>query len=317
MSILSNRLPTVRQLQCFIAVAEELNFRRAAERLHMSQPPLSRQVRSLETLLGVTLIERDTHRVALTPTGKHFVDEAHRLLVGLNQAVASLRDSAAQQQKSIRLGLTSVMDFSQLPTLNALLSNPPFNRGIHQERAYSKRLVERVLALQIDLAIVGVFADASPALKSRKIGEDTMMVALPASHTAANKQRIDLKDIADIPLFWFPRANNPTFYDRCEALFNQLGFSAPRKPEPQEHVDLLARIAAGEGMGFLPSSMQAASRTGVVYRAFTDSIEARLSMDVHLIWRTDERSDAVLDVVNRLLSAIDTQALTPFIPSSP
>nr|WP_298374900.1 LysR family transcriptional regulator [uncultured Halomonas sp.] len=317
MSILSNRLPTIRQLQCFIAVAEELNFRRAAERLHMSQPPLSRQVRSLETLLGVRLIERDTHRVALTPTGKHFVDKAHRLLVGLDNAVASLRDSAGTPQENIRLGLTSVMDFSQLTTLNALLANSSFNQGIHQERAYSKRLVERVLASQIDLAIVGVFANVSPALKSQKIGEDRMMVALPAFHAAAGKERIDLKDVAETPLFWFPRADNPAFFDRCETLFDQMGFSAPRKPEPQEHVDLLARIAAGEGMGFLPSSMKAASRTGVVYRAFTDSIEARLSMDIHLIWRANEQNEAVLDVVNRLLATAEAQALTPFIPSSP
>nr|WP_299244829.1 LysR family transcriptional regulator [uncultured Halomonas sp.] len=316
MSILSNRLPTIRQLQCFVAVAEELNFRRAAERLHMSQPPLSRQVRSLETLLGVRLIERDTHRVALTPTGKHFVDEAHRLLVGLDNAVASLRDGAVQQQ-NIRLGLTSVMDFSQFTALDALLSEPLFTHGIHLERAYSKRLVERVLASQVDLAIVGVFTNASPALKSQKIGEDRMMVALPASHTAAGKERIDLQDIANTPLFWFPRVDNPTFYDRCEALFDQVGFSAPRKPEPQEHVDLLARIAAGEGMGFLPSSMKAASRTGVVYRAFTENIERRLSMDIHLIWRANEQNDAVLDVVNRLLATADAQALTPFIPSSP
>ncbi|MGC3873515.1 LysR family transcriptional regulator [Halomonas sp. GXIMD04776] len=317
MSILSNRLPTIRQLQCFVAVAEELNFRRAAERLHMSQPPLSRQVRSLETLLGIALFERDTHRVALTPTGKHFVDEAHRLLVGLSEAVASLRDSAGQRQESIRLGLTSVMDFSQFTALDALLSDPLFNHGIHLERAYSRRLVERLLTSQIDLAIVGVFADASPALKSQKIGEDRMMVALPASHAATDKERIDLEDIADIPLFWFPRIDNPAFYDRCEVLFDQMGFSAPRKPEPQEHIDLLARIAAGEGMGFLPSSMRAASRTGVVYRALTDNIETRLSMDIHLIWRAGEQNDAVLDVVNRLLATVDAQAFTPFIPSSP
>nr|WP_298415943.1 LysR family transcriptional regulator [uncultured Halomonas sp.] len=317
MAILSNRLPTIRQLQCFVAVAEELNFRRAAERLHISQPPLSRQVRGLETLLGVTLIERDTHRVALTAAGKHFVNEAHRLLVGLDDAVTSLRDSAATYQENIRFGLTSVMDFSQLPALNVLLANPSFNQGIHQERAYSKRLVERVLASQIDLAIVGVFASASPALKSHKIGEDKMMVGLPASHAAAGKECIDLEDVADTPLFWFPRVDNPTFFDRCEALFDQVGFSAPRKPEPKEHVDLLARIAAGEGMGFLPCSMKAARRSGVVYRAFTDNIEARLRMDIHLIWRANEQNDAVLDVVNKLLATADAQAFTPFIPSFP
>lgn len=302
MSILSNRLSTIRQLQCFVAVAEELNFRRAAERLHMSQPPLSRQVRSLETLLDVTLIERDIHRVALTPSGERFVDEAHRLLVGLDEAVASLRDDAGQQQENIRLGLTSVMDFSQFPALNVLLADPSFNRGFYQERAYSKRLVERVLTSQIDLAIVGVFTDASPALKSQKIGEDKMMVALPASHAAADKERIDLEDIAGTPLFWFPRVDNPTFYDRCEAFFDKVRFSAPRKPEPAEHVELLARIAAGEGMGFLPSSMQVASRTGVVYQSFTDSIGAHLNLDIHLIWRADEQNHAVLEVVNKLLA---------------
>ncbi len=152
MRYLSRRLPSTRQLQCFLAVAEELNFRRAAERLHMSQPPLSRQISGLEALLRVKLFERDTHGVRLTSAGEGFEHDARRVLESLDAALVNLRGAVAAEATDVRLGLTSVIDFSLVAGLRDVLTDSGLPAGTRIEEAYSKHLVERLLSGGLDLA---------------------------------------------------------------------------------------------------------------------------------------------------------------------
>src|SRR5262245_17545661 len=125
MRLLSRRLPSTRTLQCFLAVAQELNFRSAAELLHMTQPPLSRQIQGLESYLGVQLIQRSTNRVTLTPAGEAFRIDAHNLLAELNSAIENLRshfDDRHDTTSRVRIGVTSVVDHLLNPCLQALAS---------------------------------------------------------------------------------------------------------------------------------------------------------------------------------------------------
>ncbi|WP_136254010.1 LysR family transcriptional regulator [Onishia niordana] len=300
----SPRLPTVKQLQCFVAVAQELNFRRAAQRLNMSQPPLSRQVHALETLLRTRLIDRDTHRVALTGAGQAFLVEAECLLNQLEAAVAT-RLAHQEEIRDIRIGLTSVLDFSQFPALHKTLTQARSHQQARLEHDYSKHLIERLAASQIDLAVVGEFERLPAGLGITHIATDPLVVALPAQHPAAIHDVIDLPDIADTPLYWFPRPDNPAFFDRCEAVFSAVDYQPPRLAEPADHITLLARIANGEGLALLPTSMLAASRVGVVYRELPPTLQRRLAIDIHLVWRDGEQRQRVRELIEALSCRVE------------
>lgn len=303
MAILSGRLPSIKQLQCFVAVAQELNFRRAAERLSMSQPPLSRQIKSLEELLRVKLIERDTHSVSLTSAGEAFEREAHRILAALDAVVASVREERASEEADIRLGLTSVIDFSLVAGIGKALSGLEAAAQVRVERAYSRHLLGRVCTGELDLAIVGNIPDPGEGFEVRSVARDPLIVALPEGHEAARRPEVSFRDLEGEVLFWFPRHDNPVFYDRCERTFAEYRYEPPRRPEPVEHVALLSKIAAGEGVAFFPASMRAASRLGVAYRRFVPELEARLNIELQLVWRVRETRPEVHRTVQALLAA--------------
>lgn len=305
MLMLSKHLPSTRTLQCFLAVAQELNFRRAAELMNMSQPPLSRQIQGLEDLLRVRLIERDTQRVSLTPAGAAFRDEAHKLLLALDAAVGAIHAGPPGADAGpVRIGLTSVINPSLMPALHALVTDPAFTGARALERGWSRRLVERVRGGQLDLAIVGDIAAPGADLALEPLGREPMIVALPQAHPAAAGNQIDLNELGGLPLFWFARADNPAYYDKCERAFRRLAYAPARRPEPRDFTELLAAVAAGEGVALCPQSMQATSRLGVAYRALPPAVENALAIDLQVVARAHETRDAVLCKIAHIRAAL-------------
>lgn len=307
MLMLSKHLPSTRTLQCYLAVAQELNFRRAAELLNMSQPPLSRQIKGLEDMLRVQLIERDTHRVSLTVAGEAFKDEAYRFLLALDLAIASVKErfhDAKAGADMVRIGLTSVINYSLVPHLNALVSDPAFSGGRALVRAWSRQLVERVRSGEIDIAIVGDIIAPTADLTVDTVCREAMVVVLSASHPAAKESEVGLSQLGDTPLFWSSRTDNPAFYDKCERTFKSFGYAAPRRPEPKDFTMLLALVAAGEGVALCPQSMQATSHIGVAYRALPPALARLLSIDVQVVSRAHETRPAVLDKVRAIRAVL-------------
>ncbi|NHZ41660.1 LysR family transcriptional regulator [Massilia aquatica] len=302
MLMLSKHLPSTRALQCFLAVAQELNFRRAAELLNMSQPPLTRQIQGLEEMLRVRLIERDTQRVSLTPAGLAFKEQASGILLALDAAIGAAR--ATVDDGAVRMGLTSVINHSLMPALHALLADAAFCGGRALERAWSRQLVERVRSGALDLAIVGDIVAPGADLALQALVCEPMILALPETHAAAANAQVDLADVGDLPLFWFARADNPAFYDKCERAFRRLGYAAARRPEPKDFTQLLAAVAAGEGVALCPQSMRATSRLGVAYRALPPAVERLFSIDVQVVARAHETRAAVLEKIARIHAAL-------------
>lgn len=298
MMLLSRRLPSSRTLQCYLAVAQELNFRSAAELLNMTQPPLSRQIQGLEALLRVQLIQRDTSRVTLTPAGEAFKTDAHNYLVALESAIENLRtrfDDQHENMDRVRIGLTSVVDHSLIPSLHALASDPGFACHPPLERAYSKHLVQRVRQGELDIAIVGNISDPLEGLAVETIGSESMIVVLPASHPAVSKQVVELNEFGDLPLLWFARTDNPAFYDKCERVFRAYDYTPPRRLEPKDFTLLLASVAAGEGVALCPESMCGVSRIGVTYRPLEPALAKLLAIDIQMVARAQETRAIVLD----------------------
>lgn len=290
--MLSRHLPSTRALQCFLAVAQELNFRSAAELLNMSQPPLTRQIQALEALLRVQLLQRDTRRVTLTPAGAAFKDEAHRLLAALDAAATDLA-ARFPEAEGVRIGLTSVIHYQAIAALDAIVgaATQPVARQM------SKQLVANVRNGALDLAIVGDITTPPADLALARIASEPMVAMLPVEHPAAGSNAVDLARLAGLPLFWFARTDNPAFYDKCATVFRAHGYAPPLRLEPKDFTVLLASVAAGEGVALCPQSMQATSHAGVVYRPLTPDVAPLLAIDVQLVWRAGETRAAVLETV--------------------
>ena len=254
----------LRQLRYFAVVAEELNLRRAAERLFMAQPPLSRHMKRLEELLGVALFVRHSRGLTLTAEGERVL-EIVRFVLEMETAscerLHALRDAGARAPV---VGLTTAFEQGVFAALESRLF-AVHGPGLRLERATSPRLVRDVRRGRVDAAFVALPLDA-PGLHAVPLPyAEPLLAVLPAGWPEAAQGRLRLRDLGGKPLFWFRREGHPAFFDHTKRVFAHSSFAPILKEEPAEHDVLLARIAAGEGMGLFPASFSAIRRTGVVF----------------------------------------------------
>jgi DNA-binding transcriptional LysR family regulator len=275
-----NRRLDSRALEQFLAVAQALSFRQAAQTLHISQPPLSRAIRELEERLGTRLFERSTRSVALTSSGEILLPIAQRVGRLLDQAEAALlRESRA---RVLRLGLTSAAEprwFEGLSARIAALSSS----GVRLETvsASSPRLVQQLRSGRLDAAFIALPTQTA-GLTVTELERHPMRVALPRSHPLAPKRKLRLSQLRGLRLFWFERARQPAFFDHCQAVFVRHGFSPRSIREPAEHHVLLAEVASGRGFALLPASLERVRRRGVVYRALVEGDELAVGIGLAL-----------------------------------
>jgi DNA-binding transcriptional LysR family regulator len=256
----------LRQLRYFVAVAEELHFRRAAARLHISQPPLSQQIAALEAELGVTLLARTRRRVTLTPAGDAFLREARTLLAGVEAAAQTARAIGSGQEGVLRVSFVG----------SALLSIVP---GIVQRfRAARPRvqiqLRERSTAAQLE-AIAGGAADIGllrppvapdPALAAETVLREDTVVALPADHPLAALARVPLRRLAAEPLVLFPREQAPGYHDLLTRRLAATGTIPQIVQYAPETITIIGLVAAGIGLSPVAASVANLALPGVVYR---------------------------------------------------
>ena len=295
-----NNAIDLRQFRYFLALSEELNFGRAALRLNISQPPLSRQIRQLEDQLGVALFVRSSTGVALSEAGAAFLPEARKTLAQAEKAVAAAKGVRSAAGGQFVVGYTTVFDRSAIPDVfDRLRQQFPTWRFVAKGK-HSIALVRELKNGTIDAAFIGLHTDAQ-GLAQEIIHEEPLVVALSASHPLASKRRIGFDDLRGEPMFWFERRLNPGFYDYCQAYFEQIGFKPHTVPEPPDHHILLGLIAEGQGFALVSSSLRQVKRQGVVFRALKESSNA-LSMGIAVAYAADNRSavlQAFLELVRR------------------
>ncbi|HET7773117.1 MAG TPA: LysR family transcriptional regulator [Burkholderiaceae bacterium] len=266
------RLDT-RALEAFVAVAEALNFRRAAEALHMSQPPLSRTIRSLEERLGPRLFTRSTTHVELTAAGRALLPRARRILSALEAAEKAVRAQA--EGSSLRIGLTSAAHPTWFQNVPAALEAAFPHAHIGVRFASSPQLVRDVRTGRLDAALIALPTSAD-GLKLVELDRMATCVALSAGHRLASRRRLSLADLSQEPVFVFERARQPAFFDHCQEVFRRHAFSPRAVREPVDQHILLAEVAAGRALALLPTSFRRLRHTGVVYRSLAEGDELAL-----------------------------------------
>lgn len=265
----------LRQLRYFVTVAENLSFTRAARFLHISQPPLSQQIRALEDDLGVRLFDRTKRRVALTEPGLLFLEEARKLLSQAETARVAVMNAAAGYAGRLRLAYpVSVAFHPALPrTLLEFAQRAP-NVRVELAEMYTTAQYDALLAGQLDVG----FVRALPAenmrqrerLRIRELDRERLLLAMPAAHPLASRERVALREFSDTPFVAQPGRYGTTLYNALTTLTARAGFHPAIAQQAQQVTGLLALVSAGIGVALVPASLRAVKLSGVHLREIED-----------------------------------------------
>ena len=268
----------IRLLRAFAVVAEENNISRAAQRLFISQPPLTRHIRHLEAQLGVTLFQRHSKGLILTDAGREVLEMIRPLLVLQERTLAALSQLSAHSPQPLRLGLTTAFEQGIFAAVESALSD--HTRTLHITRHASPALAQQVRKGKLDAALVALPLNTEGLHLHPLPYQEPLIAALPVSWPEAARPALTLRALNHRPLFWFKRERNPDFFDYTRRIFDRAGYTPAYVEEPAEHDVLLARIARGEGMILLPASFSAIQRQGVVFCPVAEGYSMPLSLGV-------------------------------------
>lgn len=297
----------LRHLRYFIAVAEELHFSRAAERLHMAQPPLSQQIQQLEAELGVALFQRKTKRqVQLTEAGRVFLQEGYQILAQLEQAVRLTQRTGRGEVGQLVVGFASSVTYDVLPAiLRQFREQFPAVQLVLQELTTS----QQELALRDRRIHVGF---GHPPLDTESlalecISQETLVVALPATHPFAKRKRVSLRSLAEEPFILFPRYLGAGLYDQIIQSCRQAGFTPIVAQEAIQMQTIIGLVSAGMGLALVPSSLQNLQRVGVVYRALR---ERSPTIETAVVWNQEELSPVLREFLAVVRGVTDRSGKT-------
>ncbi|MFH5822789.1 LysR family transcriptional regulator [Georgenia sp. AZ-5] len=286
----------LRHLRYFVAVAELRHFGRAAEHLHISQPPLSQQVRQLEKELGTPLLTRTTRRVELTEAGRAFYADAVAILADLDAARARVRALAEGWSGLLRVGFTGSASYRQLPQVARLKQTylPDVELQMHSEMltpAQEHALVERRLDVGVLRPPVRV-----PGVSTRSLSVEPLVLAVPAAHRLATAPAVRVTDLAGEVLLTYPGGARSVVGAEVDAALRRSGTAVARSHEVEQTSSMIALVAAGLGVALVPDSVRALTLDGVRYRP----VDGVGTVELALAWRADDISPVTARFVDML-----------------
>lgn len=291
----------LRHLRYFIAVAEELHFSRAAERLGMSQPPLSQQIRQLEAILDARLLTRTNRRVTLTEAGRLFLAEARDILQRVDHAVDLAQRGARGEAGELRIGFTASTPLTAtIPdTVFAFRQALP-QVHLQLEEMTTLQQIDALLQAHLHIGIIRRTPLPEP-LVADTLFEDPLVVVMRHDHALLQRRRkrvLTLEALADEPFVMFSRGSGTGIRDQILALCRGAGFSPRISQEARESSTIIGLVAAGLGVSLLPASYAHVSVEGVAYVPLADP---GATSQVQVVRRRDERSPLVARFVHLLL----------------
>ena len=279
----------LRHLRYFVAVAEELHFHRAAERLHMSQPPLSQQIRALETELGVELLRRNRRRVELTEAGAAFLDEVRGILASVQHAGDLARRVARGEVGKLSVGFVGSAMYATLPEiLRAFRSRHP-DVELHLRPFPTAPQLEALRDGRVDVGFLRPPVQRV-GLELQTIQRETIVVALPESHELAGTTSIAITQLREETFVLLARTESPGVYDSLALTLAELAGSPRAVQEADDMQTLIGLVAAGIGVALVPASVSLLDRPGVVYRALSGRAP---TVELALAWRSGPLSPVV------------------------
>jgi DNA-binding transcriptional LysR family regulator len=267
----------LRHLRYFRAVAEELHFGRAAERLHIAQPPLSQQIRQLERELGVTLLVRSTRRVELTPAGSAYLNRAVAILDAVDDATEQAQRIAEGVEGRLAIGCVGSATYSLLPRLvRALRERLPGVEVSIRGEMLAPAQVSALLASEIDLALLRPPVEQSGVLLET-VRRDRLLAALPEGHPLALRDELGIADLRDEEFVAHAGHGRSVMNSVLTAMCADAGFVPRVRHEVEETSTLVTLVAAGLGVAIVPDPTAALDIAGVCYRPL---IGDRLGVDL-------------------------------------
>jgi DNA-binding transcriptional LysR family regulator len=283
------------QLRCFAAVAEELHFGRAAARLNMTQPPLSRQIQVLERILDVQLLERTSRSVRLTAAGRSFLPEAQRILRLAETATHVTRQVAAGRAGVLKLGFTAASAYDFLPRLVTALRQTLPDVTLSLREMVSKDQVEELLAGRIDAALVRPPVTHPDLIAVRALAEP-LVVALPAGNPLALRDRLTPGDLGLEPLIAY--APNEARYFHVLGLFTEAGIPPRIVQQLTQIHSILALVRSALGIALVPAAAERLRFEDVVFRPL--ALPAPRPVELVLAWRRAADEPLIAQLVSVL-----------------
>lgn len=277
----------LRQLKYFLAVAEELNFRRAAEKLYMQQPPLSRQIRSLETELGVELFHRTKRSVSLTKAGQAFLDEARLTLAQAQRAVNAAQQAGATNQLTIGF---SICAFDRvLPELIQKFRQQHPETQVNLTEMSKEEQIQALLTNKIDLGFF--YAPiTNPELDRVTILSEPLAVVLPPDHPLVEQEKIELRSLHAEPFVLCPQEIKPDVRQQIMQLCAQAGFQPKIAQEASPPEVQLRLVESGMGISLIAASSKLRHNAKVVYRPLAKPVPV---LKIAAVWHKQQKSQAL------------------------
>ena len=286
----------IRHLRYFLAIAEELNFTRAAEKLGIAQPPLSQQIKQLEQELGVQLIERDTRPVRLTEAGKFFREQAQAIVSRLDELVTKTQKMGRGETGTLAIAFVSSATFEVLPVVLREFQKryPNVQLDLFEMNTTEQKVA--LLERRINLGFVRPDL-ADEIIETEKIIEEPIVLAVPAGHKYTEQKSISLAKLSADPLICFRRLPEPSFGSFIVSVCREHGFEPNVVQQAGELQTALSLVAGGMGLALLPNSIRKIEREGVVYIPLTEPVP---KTTLSVAYRKDDTSPtlkAFLDIL--------------------
>ena len=287
----------LQRLKYFLAVADELHFGRAAERLHMAQPPLSQQIRLLETELGVRLFDRTTRKVILTAAGHRLVPQAERVAVAVDSAERVMEEFRLGAGGLLRLAFVDSASFEVMPRyLRAFRKAWP--KVEHDLQIMSSaNQVDALRSGTIDLGISRTPSTDEDIFVTKFLDEQ-LYVAVGSDHKLSGKSRVSVARLDASELIGFDRRLSPTLHEQLQELFDSNGLAYDPVIEATEYTTILGLVGSGEGIAVVPNGVRTFAPEGLTYVKISDK-EAQMAM------YTVNRATEPLRVVEHARSLIE------------
>ena len=289
-----------KRLKYFIAVAEELNFGRAAVRLGMAQPPLSRQIAALEDQLGVKLFDRSRNQIRLTDAGAAFLQRARDILRDLDSAYREARLIGQGGAGQLRIAFVGSATHGPLPSLIQAYRSKYKNVDLALSSMNNADLERALIRRDIDIAVARPYLSGSEELRSAELFREPLILAIPDGSPFADAARsLDLRDLSEEPFVLYPRRPRPSFADFILRVCAENEVTPKDQIFAQDYQTAISLVSVGVGVAMVPESVSRSPRSGVVYKPYTGH-NPGTSLTAHA--RLDNRKPQVMNFFSLLQS---------------